>query len=126
MNKIKAFYNLYKKAIVGAAGVVLSAVLTAFLGDGHLDFGELVNIVILACGAVSVGIAANVPGAKYTKAVLAGVAAAATVVLSVASGGITVTEYGQIAVSFLTAAGVLKAKNICDYYDKVGKHAEVQ
>lgn len=117
-----SFVKQYKKAIVGALGVIASAIVSALVGDGSIDFGELVNIIILACGAISVGIAANVPGAKYTKATLAGIAAGATVVLSVVSGGITVTEYGQIAVAFLTAAGVLKAKNVCDYYDRVGKH----
>jgi lysylphosphatidylglycerol synthetase-like protein (DUF2156 family) len=124
MNAIKNFYNQYKKALVAASGVVLSAVFTALMG-GPLTLVAVINIIIIAAGAVNVAIAPNTPGAKYTKAILAGIAAAATLLISLVSGGISGNEWVQIAVAFLTAAGVLKAKNIGDYYDnvqRIGKH----
>lgn len=117
-----SFIQQYKKAVVGALGVVLSAVLAALVGDAHIDFSEFVNIIILAAGAVSLGVAPNVPGSRYVKAILAAVAAAATVLVSVYSGGVSTTEWVQIAVAAGTAAGVFKARNVGDYFDKVGKH----
>jgi L-serine deaminase len=120
------FIMQYKKAIVGAVGVVISAVLAALIGDGQFSDSEFTNVVVLAAGTISLGIAANTPGAKYVKALLAGIAAIATVVLSVYSAGITTAEWAQIGVAFLTAAGVYQLPNRGDYLDRTKNNATVQ
>jgi hypothetical protein len=108
----------YAKALVGAAGVILAAVLVAFVGDGSMNMNEFVNVVVLGTGTVSLAIAPNTPGAKYVKALLAAVSAAAVVLISVYTGGISPTEWVQIAVAAGTAAGVWKVPNQGDQFDK--------
>lgn len=116
---LKKVWTDYKKAIVAAGGVVLSAVVTAFLGDGIMDFNEFANVVILGTGAVGVGVAANTPGSKYAKAILAAISAAATVLISVHTGGLTSPEVAQIVVAVLTAAGVWRAPNKDDEFARL-------
>ena len=118
MNKVKVIWSQYKKAVVAAGGVIISAVVTAFLGDGALDFNEFANVVILGSGAIAVGVAPNTPGSKYVKLFLSALSAAATVLISVYSGGLTSPEVAQIAVAVLTAIGVWKAPNQDDYLDR--------
>lgn len=106
----------YKKAIIGATGAIAAAVVAA-LGGG-ISFPEIVNIVIIAVGAISVGIAPDLPDAKYVKNALAGIAAAAVVLLSVYSGGISGSEWGQIIVAFATAAGIISSRNRGDNLER--------
>ena len=108
----------YKKAIVAALGVIVSAFVAAMLGDGVINVNEWANVVILGAGALSVGIAPNVPGAKYTKLLLSAVSAAATVFLSVFTGGLTSPEFWQIVVAALTALGVYRVPNQGDFLDR--------
>jgi hypothetical protein len=112
-------FKQYKKAVVGAMSTIISAVLVAFMGDGIISFEEFVNIGVLGATAISVGIAPNVPYARYTKMLLAAVGAGLTVLLSVYMGGISPTEWAQIGIAVANAFGVWKARNEGDLYDRM-------
>lgn len=108
----------YRKAFVGAAGLVLSLVVAALAGDGIINLNEWANVIVLGTGVVSVGIAPNVPGAKYTKAILAAVSAVASLLVSLYTGGLTSPEVWQLVVAGLTAAGVYQIPNRGDFLDR--------
>lgn len=116
----------YQKVLVAALGVIVSAVVASFIGDGVMTFSELVNVVVLGAGTVSVGIAPNIPGSKYVKAALAAVSAVATLLLSVASGGINSAEWAQIVVAVLTAFGVYQLPNTGDTLDRMEANVALQ
>lgn len=114
---MKEVFAKYRKAFVGAAGVVLSLLVAALAGDGVINLNEWANVVVLGTGAVSVGLAANVPGAKYTKAILAAASAVASLLVSLYTGGLTTPEIWQLVVAGLTAAGVYQIPNRGDFLD---------
>jgi len=101
----------YSKAIMAVVATVLAAVVAALGGDGVISAVEWVNIAILAVGACSVFAAPNVPGAAYTKSVLAALAAGLVVLTSVITGGVTTVEWLQIALAVLGALGVYAVPN---------------
>ena len=115
---MRQLFAKYKKAFTAAAGVIASAILAALLGDGIVNINEWANVLILGLGAANVAIAPNTPGARYVKAMIMGTSAAATVFLSVFTGGLATAELAQIAIAFGTAAGVFKVKNEGDQYDR--------
>jgi hypothetical protein len=101
----------YLKAAAAVAATVLATVVTALTGDSRIDPSEWVNVVILASGAAAVFASPNVPGARYTKVVLAVVAAMATAAASLVSDGISITDTLQLAVAALGALGVYQLPN---------------
>lgn len=103
-------WKKYAKALVAILGAVVAAVVASLSGidmDGHV----WTNVGLLITTAAAVYVAPNVPGAKYTKVVLAGLGALVTGLVSAHSGGLNSTELLQIAVAVLTAAGVYGVKN---------------
>lgn len=109
----------FAKSVAAIVATVLSGVLAATTGDGVVDAQEWVNVAILAVGACAVFAAPNVPGAKYTKAVIAALTAALTVLASAILGGVDSTDVIQMAVAGLGALGVYGVPN--DTVD--GRHA---
>lgn len=103
--------NKYAKFIAIVAATVISGIITALTGDSIISPTEWVNIAILGVGALGVFAAPNVPGAAYTKSVLAVLAAVLTVLASSIVGGITTTEWLQIAMAALGALGVYAIPN---------------
>lgn len=101
----------YLKTGVAVAAAVLAAVVTALTGDNRIDASEWVNVVILGSGAAAVFAAPNVPGARYTKLVLAVITAIATAAASVVSDGISITDTLQLAMAALGALGVHQLPN---------------
>ncbi len=101
----------YTKAILAVVATVISGVVAALSGDNTISNPEWVNVAILAVGAASVFAAPNVPGAAYTKSILAVLTAGLTVLTSAILGGVTVTEWLQIATAALSAVGVYAFKN---------------
>lgn len=116
----------YKKVVIGSFGVIGSALAAAIIGDGALSFAEFVNVAVLGAGTISVGIAPNTPGSKYVKAILAGLTAALTVLLSVYTGGVTPTEWVQIGIAVFNAAGIYKFPNKGDTLDRMLKDVKLQ
>lgn len=97
------------------AGAVLATVLAALvpiLGAGNgITADQWINVAIIGVGACAVFAAPNVPGAAYTKTILAVLTAALTVLVSVISDGLTSAEIIQVALAVLGALGVVGLKN---------------
>jgi hypothetical protein len=101
----------YLKSGAAVAAAVLAAVVAALTGDNAIDASEWANVVILGCGAAAVFAAPNVPGARYTKLILAVITAMATAAVSLVSDGISLTDALQIASAALGALGVYQLPN---------------
>jgi hypothetical protein len=101
----------YAKFIAIVIATVISGIVAALAGDSIISPTEWVNIAILGVGALGVFAAPNVPGSAYTKSILAVLAAVLTVLASAIVGGITTTEWLQIALAGLGALGVYAIPN---------------
>lgn len=93
-----------------AAQVIATALaaLVAGLLDDRLDFVEWLNVGVMALGAVGVLGAGNLPSGvwRYTKALVAAASAVLVLWQSLASGGMTQSEWLQLAAAALGAVGV--------------------
>lgn len=102
----------YAKAAVAVLAAVLAAILPGLTTDGPLGFVGVVNVIVLAAGAVQVYNAANLPGYRYAKVIAAAVAAAGVVVVSAWSDEfISSAEWVQIVLAVLGAVGVGAVRN---------------
>jgi uncharacterized membrane protein YjjP (DUF1212 family) len=101
----------YSKAIAQVVATILAALVAALFGDNIISSTEWVNVAIAGVGAAAVFAAPNVPGAAYTKSILAVLAAVLTVLVSAIVGGITITEWLQIGTAALGALGVYSVEN---------------
>lgn len=99
----------YMKSFAAVVATVLSAAVAAMIGDGIVSVVEWVNVAIAGSGAAAVFAAPNVPGARYTKSVLAVLTAVLMLLTSVITEGITSTEWMQLALAALGALGVYAA-----------------
>jgi hypothetical protein len=112
MNKGRFEYmKQYAKAILAVVVTVLAAVAAALTGDNTVSATEWVNVAILAVGACGVFAAPNVPGARYTKSILAVLTAGLTVLVSAIVGGISPVELIQIVLAGAGAVGVYAVPN---------------
>lgn len=100
------FAKKYGKSFVAVGAALVGAAGAALTGDGRIDTGEWLNIIILTCGAAAVFAAPNVPGARYTKLVLSVITAAATASVSLVVDGVSLTDAIQILTALLAALGV--------------------
>lgn len=103
--------NKYAKFIAIVVATVLSAVSAALFGDSVISPQEWVNVAILGVGAAAVFAGPNVPGARYTKSILAVLAAVLTVLASVIVGGVGTAEIIQMLLAGLAAVGVYAVPN---------------
>lgn len=103
--------STYSKAAAAVLATVLSGLIAARTGDNTISPQEWVNIALLAVGACSVFAAPNVPGARYTKSVLAVLTAVLTLAANLILGGLDLTEWLQLAVAGLGALGVWAVPN---------------
>ncbi len=102
----------YSKAIAAVVATVLSAVVAALFGDEFVSSVEWVNIAIAGVGAAAVFAAPNVPGAAYTKAIIAVLTAVLTLLASLLLvGPLGVSEWLQLGVVALAALGVYAVPN---------------
>jgi drug/metabolite transporter (DMT)-like permease len=99
----------YSKAVASIAATVLAAVVAALTGDQNVDPSEWLNVLLLGTGAAAVLTAPNVPGAKYTKVLLAVVTAVAAAAASLILDGISTTDLLQLVLAALGAVGVYAA-----------------
>ena len=102
-------WKAYAKFIVQAIITVLVAL--AAVWTGGVTPVEWVNVAIVGVGALAVFAAPNVPGAEYTKAILAALTAGLVVLASVITGGLVFVEIVQIVVAAAGAVGVFAVKN---------------
>lgn len=106
---MKNFLKTYGKSLVAVLVAVLGALFAAGTGDGVISGPEWVNVAILGTGAAAVFAAPNVPGARYTKVILAALTAGLTVLASAILGGVTTAEWFQIGTAVVGALGVYYA-----------------
>lgn len=99
----------YAKSIAMVIATILSAVIASLVGDNAISAVEWVNISIAGVGAAAVFTAPNVPGAMYVKQILAVLTAVLTLLVTVIVGGITLSEWLQLAIVALGALGVVAA-----------------
>lgn len=100
----------YAKFVAAVVATVLSG-LVAAMSDNVISGGEWINIAIAAVGACGIFASPNVPGSRYTKAVLAVLTAVLTYLVSAISGGVVPAEWLQIAAVALGALGVWAVPN---------------
>lgn len=104
--------SLYAKFLAAIVATVLSAVIAALAGDAVISNVEWVNVAILAVGAAAVFAAPNVPGAAYTKAILAALMAALTLAVQLlVDGQLDLVDWLQLGVAALGALGVYAVPN---------------
>lgn len=101
----------YSKFFAAVVATILSAIVAALTGDGVVSATEWVNVAIAAVGAAGVFAAPNVPGARYTKAVIAVLAAVLTLLASLIVGGVSGAELMQLVIAGLAAVGVYSVPN---------------
>lgn len=101
----------YLKAFAAVVATGLSAIIAALTGDGTIGSTEWINVAIAAVGAASVFAAPNVPGANYTKAILAVLMAVLTLLVNLIVDGVTVSEWLQLVIAALAAVGVYGVRN---------------
>lgn len=101
----------YAKFFAQVVATVLVALSAALFGDNVISSTEWVNVAIAGVGAAAVFTAPNVPGARYTKSILAVLAAVLTVLVSAIVGGISTTEWIQIVLAGAGAVGVYAVPN---------------
>lgn len=95
-------------AVIVAAG--LMAAVAAYT-DGVFTTVEKINVAIAVVSAGSVFAAPNVPGAMYTKSILAVLGAVLVFLTSAITDGISTSEWMQIGVIALGALGVYAVPN---------------
>jgi len=104
--------KLYLKFVVQVFFAAVAAVVAALVDD-KVDAAEWINVFIVALGAVGVLGAGNLPDGvwRYTKTIVSGATAAATLLVSFVSDGGTITpsEWLQVALAAAAALGVLVA-----------------
>ena len=101
----------YAKALAGILGAALSAVAVALTGDNAFSTVELINIAIATATAAGVFYAPNAANAPAAKAVIAGLLAVLTLAVDLIAGGLSATEWIQLAVAAATAGGVYGVRN---------------
>lgn len=106
----------YAKLAAQVVATVLTA-LVAYWTDG-VTAVEWVNVAIAGVVAAAVFAAPNVPGAKYTKSILAVLGAVLAYLTTAILGGVDSAELLQIGVLVLGALGVFAVKNT----DEVGNN----
>lgn len=99
----------YWKSILSVVATILTAVVA--LSGGGISSGEWIQVAVAGVGACAIFTGANVPGAVYTKTVLAVLAAVLAFLTSAIVGGVSGTEWLQIAVLALGAVGVYAVPN---------------
>lgn len=97
----------YAKAAAMVAATVASAIVAA-LTDQEITSIEWFNIAVAGIGAISVGIVPNLDAGvgKYAKAVVAVALAVVTLAADLVDGGMSTSEWWQLAIAAFGAVGV--------------------
>ena len=102
----------YAKAIVYIALAAVGILVTA-LADDVVTTAELVNILIVAIGAIATYLVPNLPTGpgQYLKGIVAFLVAGLVALQSLLTDGITTSEWLQIAVAAFAGIGVTIVPN---------------
>jgi hypothetical protein len=102
----------YSKAVAMVVATILVALVPALAGDNAIDAQEWINVAIVGVGAAAVFAGPNVPGAKYTKLILAALSAVLVLLVSfISDNNISTSEVLQLVVAALGALGVYAVPN---------------
>ena len=85
----------YRKSIAMVVFAVIGAII-AQVADGKITTVEWVYIAITGVTAAQVFAAPNVPGARYTKTIIAGLGTILSFLVGALDGGISAPEWAQI------------------------------
>jgi hypothetical protein len=102
--------NQYAKLFAMVA-VTMATTAVAALSDNQITTHEWINIASAGAGACGVFVAPNVPGARYTKFVLAALTAGLMAVASTIDGGLTMSAILQVTIAVVGALGVYALPN---------------
>jgi len=100
----------YAKSLLAVVVTVIAGIVAA-MTDNVVTNVEWINIGIAAAGALAVFAAPNVPGARYTKAILAVITAVLVFFASAVTDGISTSELLQALVVAAGAIGVYAVPN---------------
>jgi uncharacterized membrane protein len=118
--------RVYLKFAAQVLATVLVAVVALLNGTNHPGASDVVNVVIVALGAIAVLGAGNLPEGvwAHTKTIVAAATAVAVAIQSVVTDGISAAEWLQVGLAALGALGVYAAKGPVVYdAASVGRHA---
>lgn len=104
------YFKLLPPVLGGVAMVVLMAVVDA-RSDGAVAASEIVQVVIQGATVLVVWATANVPEFDKAKTFVAGVMVVLNLLTSYITGGISDTEWMNLAIAFLSAVGVFAVPN---------------
>lgn len=99
------------KTIVQILAAGVSAAIVALTGDNAFSAVELINIIIALVGAVGVYYVPNAPNGPVAKAVVAALMAVLTLAVELIAGGMTLSEWLQLAIAAAGALGVYGVTN---------------
>lgn len=100
----------YIKLLVALVGAVVMSV-ASFYTDGQFTAEEGVQVAIAGATAAGVWAAANVPGLTWAKTFVAVLLAVLTLLVSYITDGVSTSEWLNLGVAALTAAGVYALPN---------------
>ncbi|WP_439593877.1 hypothetical protein [Microbacterium sp.] len=102
----------YAKSLLYIALAVVGILITA-LADEVVSIDELVNIAIVGVGAITVYLVPNLPSGvgAYAKVIVTFIVAGLVALQSFLTGGITTTEWLQVAVAAFAGIGVYVIPN---------------
>ena len=102
---------MYGKAILQIFAAVVMA-LIGFLDDNFLDTVEIINCALVALATISVVLVPNLTQgvANVAKVVVSAMTAGFTVLVTAVSAGVDMTEWLQVLVAVLAAAGIYVPK----------------
>ena len=100
--------KLYLKALAQVAVTVVAAIVALLNGTDHPGASDWINCAIIGLGAVGVAGAGNLPEGlwSHAKTYVAAATAAAVVLQSVVTDGVSAAEWLQIALAAAGALGV--------------------
>jgi hypothetical protein len=104
--------TLYAKSVLAIVAAAIGILVTG-LSDNVLTPTELTNVAIVIVTALGVYLVPNLPEgpAKYLKFAVALLGAALVTLSSLLDGGVTTSEWLQVALAALTALGVYVVPN---------------
>lgn len=101
----------YLKMFVAIFAAGLSALMVGLTGDSHFSTVEIINVAIAVVGAIGVYYVPNAPNGPVAKSVVAALMAVLTLAVNLIAGGLTLTEWIQLAVAGFSAIGVYAVRN---------------
>jgi hypothetical protein len=103
-------YMAYAKSLLAVLVTAITAIVAA-MTDNVITDVEWINVGLAAAGAAAVFAAPNVPGARYTKGILAVITAVLTFFVGAVTDGVSTAEWLQVLVIAAGAVGVIAVPN---------------